>query len=82
MGVTSGIKGMRVGDLPRKRGAHVPKGDDVPRDVTWFKDPKFMHTLRAVRMHLCEGANSPCQKCEVQCGYGKRYLQLKAAGEK
>ena len=81
MGITDGVKGMRVGDLPRKRGANVKRADDIPRDVAWFKDPKFMTTIRAVRMHLCAGANSPCEKCDVMCGYGKRYLQLQA-GEK
>lgn len=31
-------------------------------------------TLRTLKGHVCEGA--PCKECEVQCGYGRRYLQL------
>lgn len=59
-----------VGATPMNRLYHTPR-DQIKQ---YMKDPEAMK-LREIKGHLYSGVK--CEECDVLCGYGKRYLQLK-----
>ena len=42
--------------------------------------PPHVNARNLVGNLLCMGANSPCEKCEVKCRYGRDWIRLKASG--
>lgn len=73
--VTDGLVGWSTASLTRHRKNERGTGK---RTVDAFHAPEDYKTLRALKMQLCMGANSPCETCEVQCGYGRRCVELRA----
>lgn len=72
--ITSGVKGWQLAGLVQHPANATGYGR---RTVDAFHDPEDFKTLKKLSVHLCEGMNSPCETCEILCGYGRRCLELR-----
>ena len=76
MDIMRGVKGWTTAKAPMREPT---RGKEKAEGIA-FTDPRILKTKRSIKEHLCEGLKSPCKNCEIQCGYGRRWMEMQREG--